>query len=202
MYRAFGKRLLDLFLGISTLILLSPLLALLALVVHRRLGSPVLFRQERLGTHGQPFTLLKFRTMTNARDAQGNLLPDADRVDLLGQFLRNTSLDELPELINVLKGEMSLVGPRPLFTRYLGLYTPEQMRRHEVKPGITGWAQVNGRNTISWKQKFTLDLWYVDNQSLWLDLKIITLTAWKVLKREGINQPGQATAQEFMGRLN
>jgi len=159
----------------------------------------VLFRQQRPGLHGQPFTLYKFRTMTDARDAQGNLLPDAQRLMPLGRFLRSTSLDELPELFNVFKGDMSLVGPRPLLMRYLDRYTPEQMRRHEVKPGITGWAQVNGRNAVTWEQKFALDVWYVSNVSLWLDMKIIALTVWKVFKREGISQPGHATAQEFTG---
>ncbi len=199
MYRAFGKRVLDLALTIPALILLAPVLALVALLVRIRLGSPVLFRQQRPGLHGQPFTLLKFRTMTNARDVQGNLLPDEDRLTPLGQFLRSTSLDELPELILVLKGEMSLVGPRPLRMWYLDRYTPEQMRRHEVMPGITGWAQVNGRNAIPWEAKFALDVWYVDHQSLGLDVKIIALTAWKILKQVDINEPGSVTGSEFMG---
>lgn len=199
MYCKFGKRLLDLALTIPILILLAPLLALLGLLVRLKLGSPVLFRQQRPGLHGHPFTLLKFRTMTDTRDAQGNLLPDEDRLTQFGQLLRSTSLDELPELINVLKGEMSLVGPRPLLMQYLGRYTAEQMRRHEVKPGITGWAQVNGRNDIPWAEKFALDVWYVEHQSLWLDLKIITLTPWKTFKREGISRQGYITAPEFMG---
>ena len=199
MYRTFGKRLLDWALTIPTLILLAPLFALLALLVRLRLGPPVLFRHQRPGLHGRPFTLLKFRTMTDARDAQGNLLPNEDRLTPFGQLLRSTSLDELPGLLNVLKGEMSLVGPRPLLMRYLDRYTPKQMRRHEVKPGITGWAQVNGRNDIPWEKKFALDVWYVDNQSLWLDLRIIAMTAWKILKREGISRRGHATAPEFMG---
>jgi len=181
------------------LILLSPMMLLVVLLIRIRLGKPTLFRQQRPGRHGKPFTMYKFRTMTNARDALGNLLPDADRLTSLGRFLRRTSLDELPELFNVLKGHMSLVGPRPLLMQYLDRYTPEQMRRHEVKPGITGWAQVNGRNVLTWEQKFALDVWYVDHWPLCLDLKIIALTAWKVLTREGISQPGQATAQEFMG---
>ena len=181
------------------MILFAPLLGLIALLVRLTIGTPVLFRQRRPGLHGEPFTIYKFRTMNNARDAQGNLLPDADRLTPLGRFLRSTSLDELPELFNVLKGEMSLVGPRPLLMKYLDRYTPEQMRRHEVKPGITGWAQVNGRNALTWEQKFALDVWYVDNWSLWLDLKIIALTVWKILIREGISQPGQATMEEFMG---
>ena len=199
MYRRWGKRLLDLCLTLVAFLLLLPVMGVIAVIVRLKLGAPVLFRHRRPGLHGQPFTLYKFRTMTDTRDAQGNLLPDAERLTPFGRFLRSTSLDELPELFNVLKGEMSLVGPRPLLMRYLDRYTPEQMRRHEVKPGITGWAQVNGRNAITWEQKFTLDVWYVDNQSLWLDLKIIALTAWKILKREGISQPGHATAREFMG---
>jgi sugar transferase EpsL len=194
-----AKRLFDFIVATLALFTLSPLLLLLAFLVGLNSGFPILFHQRRPGLHGKPFTLYKFRTMTDERDAQGNLFPDAERLTPFGRFLRSTSLDELPELFNVLKGEMSLVGPRPLLMRYLDRYTPEQMRRHEVKPGITGWAQVNGRNAITWEQKFTLDVWYVDNQSLWLDLKIIALTAWKILKREGINQPGHATAREFMG---
>ena len=199
MYRRFGKRLLDLALTIPALILLAPLFGLLALLVRLKMGSPVLFRQQRPGLHGQPFSLLKFRTMTDARDAQGDLLLDADRLTPFGQFLRSTSLDESPELTNVLRGEMSLAGPRPLLMRYLDRYTPEQMRRHEVKPGITGWAQVNGRNDIPWEEKFALDVWYVDNQSLWLDVQIIAVTAWKTITREGISKQGHATAPEFMG---
>lgn len=199
MYLTFGKRFLDLVLTIPALILLAPLYALLAILVRLKLGSPVLFRQQRAGWHGQPFTIYKFRTMTNTRDTQGHLLPDAERLTPLGRFLRSTSLDELPGLINVLKGEMSLVGPRPLLVQYLGRYTPEQMRRHQVKPGLTGWAEVNGRNAISWEERFALDVWYVDHQSLWLDLKIIAMTAWRIPKREGISRPGYATAPEFMG---
>ena len=193
------KRVVDLLVGSALLILLSPVLLLTALGVWLKLGRPILFRQQRPGLHGQSFTLIKFRTMTDARDNQGNPLPDAGRLTAFGQFLRSTSLDELPELFNVVKGDMSLVGPRPLLMQYLDRYTSEQMRRHEVKPGITGWAQVNGRNALTWEQKFALDVWYADHQSLWLDLKIIALTTWKILKREGISQPGQATAQEFMG---
>ena len=198
-YYRLGKRLLDLAITILALIILLPMLALATLLVRIKLGSPVLFRQQRPGLYGKPFTIYKFRTMTDARDAQGNLLPDAERLTPFGRFLRSTSLDELPELFNVLKGDMSLVGPRPLLMRYLERYTPEQMRRHEVKPGITGWAQVNGRNAISWEQRFTLDVWYVDHQSLGLDLRIIALTVWAVLKRADINQPGRATIEEFMG---
>jgi sugar transferase EpsL len=201
-YRRHGKRVLDLVLVFPALILLSPMMLLVVLLIRIRLGKPILFRQQRPGRHGKPFTMCKFRTMTNARDALGNLLLDADRLTSLGRFLRRTSLDELPELFNVLKGHMSLVGPRPLLMQYLDRYTPEQMRRHEVRPGITGWAQVNGRNALTWEQKFALDVWYVDHWSLCLDLKIIALTAWKVLTREGISQPGQATAQEFMGQSN
>ena len=198
-YRGLGKRLLDLCVTVPLLILLSPLLGIVALLVRFQLGSPVLFRQQRPGLHGRPFVLYKFRTMTDARDEQGHLLPDSDRLTPFGRFLRSTSLDELPELWNVLKGEMSLVGPRPLLMRYLDRYTPEQMRRHDVKPGITGWAQVNGRNALTWEKKFELDVWYVDHLSLGLDLKILALTFWKTLKREGISQPGQATMEEFMG---
>lgn len=199
MYARWGKRLLDLIVALTALIVLAPVLAVLALLVRAKLGAPVLFRQTRPGLHGKPFTLYKFRTMTDARDAQGNLLPDAERLTPFGRFLRSTSLDELPELWNVLKGDMSLVGPRPLLMQYLDRYTPEQARRHEVRPGITGWAQVNGRNALSWDEKFRLDVWYVDNMSLWLDLRIVALTVWKILKREGISQPGQATMEEFMG---
>jgi len=198
-YARYGKRVLDLVLAVPMLVLLLPVLALVATLVHIKLGSPVLFCQQRPGLRGKPFTLFKFRTMTDARDAQGQLRPDAERLTPLGRFLRSTSLDELPELLNVLKGDMSLVGPRPLMMQYLARYTPEQMRRHEVRPGITGWAQVNGRNAITWEQKFALDVWYVDHWSLGLDLKILALTLWKILKREGISQPGQATMEEFMG---
>ncbi len=193
------KRLFDLTFSALALLLLSPLLGLLALLARLKLGSPVLFRQQRPGLHGKPFTLVKFRTMTDKRDGQGNLLPDAERLTPFGKFLRASSLDELPELWNVLKGEMSLVGPRPLLMQYLPLYTPEQARRHEVRPGITGWAQVNGRNALSWEEKFALDVWYVDNHTLWLDLKIIFLTLLKIVKRDGINQPGAATMQTFTG---
>jgi lipopolysaccharide/colanic/teichoic acid biosynthesis glycosyltransferase len=195
----FNKRLLDLALTIPALILLGPLYVLLGILIRLKLGSPIIFRQQRPGLHSRPFTILKFRTMTDACDSQGNLLPDSERLTPFGRFLRSTSLDELPELINVLKGEMSLVGPRPLLMCYLDRYTPEQMRRHEVKPGLTGWAQINGRNATLWAEKFVLDVWYVDHQSLGLDLKIIALTAWKVLKREGINEQGYVTASEFMG---
>ena len=193
------KRLFDLALSIPAFLLLSFLMLIIAVLMRLKIGSPVLFRQVRPGKNGKPFTIYKFHTMTDERDGDGSLLPDGKRLTPFGAFLRRTSLDELPELFNVLKGEMSLVGPRPLLMQYLDLYTPAQMRRHEVKPGITGWAQINGRNAITWEDKFKLDVWYVDNQSLWLDLKIIGLTVWKILKREGINQPGQATAEEFKG---
>ena len=174
-------------------------MGLVAILVYWRLGAPILFRQERPGLHGKPFTLLKYRTMNEARDGQGHLLSDAARLTGLGRFLRGTSLDELPELVNVLRGQMSLVGPRPLLMRYLDRYTAAQTRRHEVKPGITGWAQVNGRNAITWEQKFALDAWYVDHRSLLLDLRIIALTVWKTIRRQGISQPGEATMEEFWG---
>jgi len=199
MYSVYGKRLLDLLIVIPALIILSPLIAVLAALVRIKLGSPVLFAQERPGLHAKPFRLIKFRTMTNARDTNGNLLPDEKRLGRFGRFLRSTSLDELPELINVLKGEMSLVGPRPLLMQYLPRYNAEQARRHEVRPGLTGWAQINGRNALSWEQKFSLDVWYVDHASLGLDCRIMALTLWKVLRREGISQEGQATMTEFMG---
>jgi len=198
-YSAWGKRGFDLLLTISALPVIMFLMAAITLSVRLKLGSPVLFRQQRPGRHGKIFTIYKFRTMTNMRDAKGTLLPDAERLTFFGRFLRSTSLDELPELFNVLKGDMSLVGPRPLLMQYLDRYTPEQARRHEVKPGITGWAQVNGRNAITWEDKFKLDVWYVDHQSFWLDLKIIAITVWKILRREGISQSGQATAEEFKG---
>jgi len=199
-YGRYGKRILDVLITIPALLLLSPVLLFIAIAVRWHFGTPVLFRQSRPGLHGKPFTIYKFRTMANARDAAGEPLSDAHRLSLFGHFLRGSSLDELPELINVLRGEMSLVGPRPLLPQYLSRYTPEQMRRHEVRPGITGWAQVNGRNALTWDEKFALDVWYVDHMSFWLDFRIMALTVWKVVKREGINQPGQATAREFMGR--
>lgn len=201
MYRRFLKRPLDLTLSLIALIILSPLLALISVLVAARLGRPIVFTQTRPGLHGKPFTIYKFRTMTDERDAEGNLLQDADRLTRFGRFLRSTSLDELPELFNVLKGDMSLVGPRPLLMQYLDRYTPEQARRHGVRPGITGWAQINGRNELSWEEKFALDVWYVDNCSLWLDTRIIALTVWKVLRREGISQQGGATMSEFMGGI-
>ena len=191
------KRLFDLLVAGALLIVLSPILFLIGIMVRVVIGSPVLFHQIRPGLGGKPFTIYKFRTMTNEHDKNGDTLPDADRMTALGRILRNTSLDELPELLNVIIGDMSLVGPRPLLMQYLERYTAEQTRRHEVKPGITGWAQINGRNSLTWPEKFDLDIWYVDNQSLWLDFKIIAQTILKIIKREGINQPGQATAEEF-----
>ena len=201
LYRRGGKRVLDLGLTILALPLWLPLLGTLALMVRCKLGAPVLFKQERLGRGGRVFFVRKFRTMTDTRDAQGKLLPDAERLTKLGRFLRAASLDELPELLNVFRGEMSLVGPRPLYAHYRDRYTPEQFRRHEVLPGITGWAQVNGRNELTWEQKFGYDVWYVDRQSLWLDVKILALTLVKTFKREGISQPGHATAEEFEGSV-
>ena len=193
------KRLLDVGAALVLLLLLAMPLVLLALVIRFRLGSPVLFRQRRPGLNGQPFEMVKFRTMTDARSPDGVLLPDAQRLTPLGRWLRATSLDELPELWNVLKGDMSLVGPRPLLMDYLPLYTPEQARRHECRPGITGWAQVNGRNAVDWVQRFELDVWYVDHQSLALDLRILWLTLRKVWQREGISADGEATMAKFKG---
>jgi sugar transferase EpsL len=191
------KRLFDLFVTIPLLVVLSPILVIIGIMVRVGIGAPVLFRQIRPGLGGKPFTIYKFRTMTNEHDKNADMLPDADRMTALGRILRNSSLDELPELFNVIRGDMSLVGPRPLLMQYLDYYTVEQARRHEVKPGITGWAQVNGRNALTWEEKFDLDVWYVDHICLSLDLKIIALTIWKIISREGINQPGQATAEEF-----
>ena len=195
------KRFFDLVLTVPGLILISPLLAVIALAVRIALGSPVLFRQRRPGLMARPFVLYKFRTMSDELDAEGNPMPDAVRLTRLGRLLRSFSLDELPELLNVIKGEMSLVGPRPLLMRYLERYSAEQARRHDVLPGITGWTQVNGRNANTWEQKFEYDVWYVDHWSVRLDVKILLITLWKVLTREGISQPGQATAEEFMGRV-
>lgn len=189
-YRNFGKRLFDLVLVIPALIMLAPVMALVALLIRVTLGSPVLFWQQRPGLYGQPFKILKFRTMTNIRDSQGRLLPDGKRLTPIGRFLRRTSMDELPALINVLRGDMSLVGPRPLLIRYLDRYTPEQARRHEILPGVTGWAQVNGRNTVNWDERIAMDVWYVDNYSMWLDLKIMFLTCIRVLSRKGLIEEG------------
>lgn len=199
MIQLFLKRTVDIIVSVAGLLTLGPMLVILAVIVRLKLGSPVLFRQQRPGLGGRPFWLIKFRTMTNQRDAAGNLLPDEQRLPAYGRFLRSASLDELPELFNVLKGDMSIVGPRPLMMKYLSRYTPEQAKRHEVKPGITGWAQVNGRNAVSWEDRFKLDVWYVDNHSLWLDLKILFKTVAAVFKREGITQQGRATMDEFMG---
>jgi sugar transferase EpsL len=194
-----GREFFDLGIAVPGFMICAPLMVVIAFFLRVSLGKSVFFCQERPGLHGKPFRIFKFRTMTDRRDANRNLLPDGERLTRLGRFLRSTSLDELPEIFNVLKGDMSIVGPRPLLMQYLSRYTPEQMRRHEVKPGITGWAQVNGRNAISWEEKFGLDVWYVDHQSIWLDLKIIALTLLKVLKREGISHAGQATMEEFWG---
>lgn len=193
------KRLLDIFVAALGLLLLLPLLAVVAWQIRRNLGSPVLFRQVRPGLDGKPFEMIKFRTMRDAVDGAGKPLPDSERMTPFGGFLRSSSLDELPELWNVLKGDMSLVGPRPLLMEYLPLYSPEQYRRHEVRPGVTGWAQINGRNALSWEEKFKLDVWYVDNRSLWLDLKIIFLTIKKVFARDGISAEGEATMPKFTG---
>ncbi len=193
------KRGFDSLVALVLLIGLSPLLALLALAVRWKLGRPVLFAQTRPGRYGAPFAFYKFRTMTEARDAAGELLPDAARLTPFGELMRKLSVDELPQLLNVLKGEMSLVGPRPLLMEYLPLYSRQQARRHEVRPGITGWAQVNGRNALAWEERFELDLWYVEHRSFWLDLKIIAMTAWRVLRPQGIAQPGQATMTKFTG---
>ena len=181
------------------LVLLSPLLVAVALLLRSQLGAPVLFRQQRLGYCGRPFGLLKFRTMTNQRDANGELLPDAQRLTPFGRWLRSSSIDELPGLLNVIRGEMSFIGPRPLLIQYLPLYSPEQARRHDVKPGLSGWAQINGRNSLSWEEKFRLDVWYVDHQSFWLDLQIFVITIGKVLRREGISAVGEATMTPFAG---
>jgi lipopolysaccharide/colanic/teichoic acid biosynthesis glycosyltransferase len=198
-YQHRGKRLFDLLIVLPALLVFSPFLVVLAVLVRVKLGTPIFFRQLRPGLHGKPFIMVKFRTMTDARDASGVLLPDADRLTRFGKFLRSASLDELPEFWNVVKGEMSLVGPRPLLMQYLDRYTPEQARRHEARPGVTGWAQVNGRNAISWEQKFAYDVWYVDHLSFGLDLKILWLTVRKVLRSEGVSQAGQATMEEFLG---
>ena len=194
------KRLLDITISLIALIFLLPLMLLIYLLVIINLGSPAFFLQERVGKDNKIFKMIKFRTMKNSTDKNGNLLSDNERVTKFGGFLRSFSLDELPEVINILKGDMSLVGPRALLVQYLGLYNDEQIRRHEVLPGLTGWAQINGRNSITWSEKFKLDVWYVDNWSLWLDIKIFFLTFWKVLKREGINQSESVTMEYFNGR--
>jgi sugar transferase EpsL len=199
LYQRFGKRLFDLLVTVPLLILLSPLMLILWLCSLLFMGKPLLFRQARPGFRGQPFTIQKFRTMHDSKDSHGCLLPDGQRLSWFGAFLRRTSLDELPEFWNVLRGHMSLVGPRPLLAEYLPLYSAFQQRRHEVNPGITGWAQVNGRNALTWERKFEMDVWYVDHCSFWLDVKILVLTIWKVLVREGVNQPGEATVEYFKG---
>lgn len=193
------KRLFDILVSLVTLLLTLPLIALLAVFIRYKLGSPVIFRQIRPGLRQRPFMMVKFRTMLNVSDSNSESLPDEKRMTALGRILRATSLDELPELWNVLKGDMSLVGPRPLLMEYLPLYSKEQQRRHEVRPGVTGWAQVNGRNNLSWPERFKMDVWYVDNQSFWLDMKILLMTVKKVFLREDINQSGHATAEKFKG---
>ncbi len=193
------KRIFDVVLALAALVILALPLLVLIVLIRRRLGSPVFFRQVRPGLHGKPFEMIKFRTMTDARGPDGSLLPDAERLTPFGRFLRSTSLDELPELWNVVKGEMSLVGPRPLLMAYLPLYSPEQARRHEVRPGVTGWAQVNGRNSLAWADKFKLDVWYVEQRSFMLDLRILWLTVRKVLVRDGISAAGEATMTPFTG---
>ena len=193
------KRAFDIVMSASALLLLAPVIGYVAWQINRQMGSPVLFRQARPGLNGKPFEMIKFRTMKDALDADGNPLPDSERLTAFGQFLRSSSLDELPELWNVLKGDMSLVGPRPLLMEYLPLYSAEQCRRHDARPGITGWAQINGRNALSWEEKFKLDVWYVDNRSLWLDIRILFLTVKKVLVRDGISAEGEATMSKFTG---
>jgi sugar transferase EpsL len=193
------KRVFDCFVALFALIILSPVLLVVAIIIYQKLGSPILFSQVRPGLNGQPFKMYKFRSMLDAQDDQGNVLPDDQRLTSFGSVLRSTSLDELPGLWNVLKGNMSLVGPRPLLMEYLPLYTPEQAKRHNVRPGLTGWAQVNGRNAIDWDEKFKLDTWYVENRSFGLDLKIILLTVKKVLVRDGISADGEATMSKFIG---
>ena len=194
-----AKDILDRFVAFIALIILSPLLCVVCLLVLLRLGPPILFIQKRVGYKGVSFYLIKFRTMSNARDGSGALLPDSLRLTPLGRWLRATSIDELPELFNILRGEMSFIGPRPLLLQYLPLYSPQQARRHDVKPGFSGWAQINGRNSISWEDRFNLDVWYVDHQSFWLDLRIFLLTIWKVMLREGISAPGESTMAPFTG---
>ncbi|WP_223466041.1 sugar transferase [Pseudomonas sp. GL-RE-26] len=194
-----SKRFFDIVASVAGLIVLSPVIAVVAYLIRKRLGSPILFRQVRPGLGGKPFEMVKFRTMRDALDANGNPLPDSERMTDFGRFLRSSSLDELPELWNVIKGDMSLVGPRPLLMEYLPLYDEVQVRRHDARPGVTGWAQINGRNALSWEEKFKLDVWYVDNQSLWLDLKIIFLTIKKVLIRDGISAEGEVTMTKFTG---
>ena len=200
MYKHFFKRLIDFLIVLNVLLIIWPILLIIIIWLHfANKGAGVFFTQERPGKGGKIFKVIKFKTMTDERDADGNLLPDADRLTNVGRFVRSTSIDELPQLINVLKGDMALIGPRPLLVQYLPLYSKEQARRHDVRPGITGWAQVNGRNAISWTKKFELDVWYVDHCSFWLDVKIIFLTIKKVFVREGMSQEGQATMEFFTG---
>jgi sugar transferase EpsL len=194
-----SKRILDLSLAALALVLLSPLFLLIAVLVRLLIGAPVVFRQQRPGYKGKPFFIFKFRTMTDRPGPDGNLLPDSERLTPFGSFLRALSLDELPELFNILRGEMSVVGPRPLLMEYLSLYSSEQARRHDAVPGLTGWAQVNGRNATDWPKRLAMDVWYVDHWSFWLDIKIVLMTIWKTIRREGINQPGQATVEHFKG---
>lgn len=196
------KRLFDMIASFCALLLFSPVIVFVAWKIRKNLGSPVFFRQTRPGLNGRPFEMVKFRTMKDVVDVQGNILPDAERMTPFGNKLRSSSLDELPELWNVLKGDMSLVGPRPLLMQYLPLYSKEQARRHEVRPGVTGWAQINGRNAISWEEKFKLDVWYVDNRSFWLDFKILLLTVKKVISKDGISAQGEATMPPFKGCKN
>ncbi|MBJ7984609.1 sugar transferase [Bacillus cereus] len=196
------KRLFDLFVSLSLLVFLLPLIIIVAVLVRIKLGSPIIFKQQRPGLHGVPFFLYKFRTMTDEKDSEGNVLPDDVRFTRFGGFLRKYSLDELPQLFNVIKGDLSLVGPRPLLMEYLELYTEEQAKRHNVRPGITGWAQVNGRNAISWEEKFDFDVWYAKKRNFWFDMKILLLTAKKVFKSEGINQVGHVTVEKFNGTKN
>lgn len=196
------KRIFDLTLTIPAFLLLSPLMILIAGIIRLTMGKPIFFKQIRPGFHEKPFIIYKFRTMFNSYSKDGFLLPDEKRLTRFGKFLRSASLDELPELFNILKGDMSIVGPRPLLMQYLSRYSAEQARRHEVRPGLTGWAQINGRNAITWEEKFRLDVWYIDNQSIFLDIKIILMTVAKVVKREGISHPGQATMEEFRGNKN
>ncbi len=199
MYKKYLKRILDVIISFTALVVLSPLFFIIAVLISVKLGRPAIFKQERPGLHGKIFTMYKFRSMTTETDEKGQLLPDEVRLTKLGKILRATSLDELPELWNILKGEMSLVGPRPLLVQYLSLYNDEQKRRHDVRPGLTGWAQVNGRNNITWNEKFKLDVWYVEHYCFYIDLKILFLTIKKVFSQEDINQEGQATAEDFMG---
>ncbi len=196
---SFSKRLFDLTFALIALVIFSPIMLVTAILVRIFIGTPILFKQQRPGYKGQPFFIYKFRSMTNRLTRDGSPLPDAERLTRFGRLLRSLSLDELPELFNILRGEMSFVGPRPLLMEYLPLYSPEQARRHDVVPGLTGWAQINGRNAADWAARFRMDTWYVDHWSFWLDIKIIFLTVWKVLSREGVNQEGQATVDYFKG---